>query len=152
MRFKQIVEELYERYARVVEKEEKIEKVREKARELGFENVEVKFNEKTTEARAVIVLNEDVIGEGSYRKLRETAEWLMGESYTVYSLKLLITTKEKEDQDLHDYIHDKAQQVGIKHVTYVQLNNGVYVEYFEIEKDEEQQIYVYLLVYNEYSE
>ena len=39
MRFDGVVDKLYEKYVRVVRKEEKIGKVRKKARELGFSEV-----------------------------------------------------------------------------------------------------------------
>jgi len=151
MRFEEVIEKLYERYTQAVSKEEKMKKIEEKAKELGFSSVEVEFNEKTVEARAVIELNEVTIDAESYRKLRELSEWLVGESYAVHSLKLLITTEKKEDQDLIGYIQDRAQRIGTKHVTYVRLDDDEYVEYFEIEKDESMQVFVYLLVYNEYS-
>jgi len=151
MRFEQIVEELYERYAKVVEKEEKIEKVREKARELGFENVEVEFNEKTETARAVIELDETKLNEECNRKLCEMTEWLVGKDYRVYSVKLLVTTENKEDSTLKGHIQDRAQQIGIKHATATQHDDDAYADYFELERDESG-VFVYLLVYNEYFE
>jgi len=151
MRFEQIVEELYERYAKVVEKEKKIEKVKEKAKKLGFENVEVEFNEKAETARAVIELNEETISEECYRKLNEVAEWLVSEKFYVTKLKLIVTTTKIEQGDTAESTLEKANKISLNYLRCKRVDIDSYIDIFEIERDDESSVFVYLLVYNEVS-
>ena len=151
MRFEQIVEELYERYAKVVEKEKKIEKVKEKAKKLGFENVEVEFNEKAETARAVIELNEETISEECYRKLNEVAEWLVSEKFYVTKLKLIVTTTKIEQGDTAESTLEKANKISLNYLRCKRVDIDSYIDIFEIERDDESSVFVYLLVYNELS-
>lgn len=140
MKFEEIVDELYERYVKVVKKEEKIEKVREKARELGLENVRVQFDEKTGEAKATIEIRDE--------KLEEVAEWLIGDRVYVTKLKVVIATAEIEQGDTVEGTLEKANKIGLNYIKYKRIDADEYIDFFEIERDDEREIYVYLAVRN----
>ena len=140
MRFEKIVDELYERYVRVVEKEEKMKKIEEKAKELGFENVRVQFDEKTTTAKATIEIRD--------RRVEEIAEWLISERFYVTKLELIVTTAKIEQGDTVESTLEKANEIGLNYLKYERVDTDDYIDFFEIERDEEQQIYVYLAVHN----
>jgi len=151
MRFEQIVEELYKKYTQAVSKEEKMKKIEEKARELGFENVEVQFNEKTAEARAIVELNEETISEEKLRKLEEVAEWVVGANFSVYSIKVLITTAKIERNNISENVLEKASEIGLNYIKYKRIAISNYVDVFELERNDVSGVFVYLLIYNEES-
>ena len=151
MRFEEVIENLYEKYTQAVSKEKKIEIVKEKARELGFENVEVEFNEKAETARAVIELNEETISEECYRKLNEVAEWLVSEKFYVTKLKLIVTTTKIEQGDTAESTLEKANKISLNYLRCKRVDIDSYIDIFEIERDDESSVFVYLLVYNEVS-
>ena len=140
MGFEKIVDELYERYVRAVKKEEKIEKVREKARELGFESIRAQFNEKTEEAKATIEIRDE--------RVEEVAEWVVGKGFYVYKVELIITTAKIEGGETNEETLKRANEIGLNYLKYEQIDADEYIDFFEIERDEEQQIYVYLAVHN----
>ena len=140
MRFEKIVDELYERYVRAVKKEEKIEKVREKARELGFEAVKVEFNEKTEEAKTTVWIKDE--------KLGEVAEWLVGKGFYVTKLELIVTTAKIEGGETHEETLKRASEIGLNYLKYERVDTDDYTDIFEIERDDEKEIYVYLAVHN----
>jgi len=140
MRFDGVVDKLYEKYVRVVRKEEKIGKVRKKARELGFSEVSVEFNGKTKEARAMIEIENE--------KLKEVAEWLVTEEFYVYRMELIITTAKIEKGKVDERTLKRANEIGLEYIKYEQIDTDDYIDFFEIEGDEEKEIYVYLAIYN----
>ena len=140
MRFEKIVDELYERYVRAVEKEEKMKRIEEKAKELGFEAVEVEFNEKTATAKATIEIEN--------KKLKEVAEWLVGTEFSVYKIKVLITTTEIKQEKTSEGTLERASEIGLNYIKYEQIYGEDYIDFFEIERDDEKEIYVYLAIYN----
>ena len=140
MRLEEMIDKLYERYVSVAKKEEKIEKVREKARELGFENVRVQFDEKTTEARATIEIKDE--------RVEEIVEWLVGKGFYVTKLELIVTTAKIEQGDTVESTLEKANKIGLNYLKYERVDTDDYADIFEIERDEEREVYVYLAVHN----
>jgi len=151
MRFEEVIENLYEKYTQAVSKEKKIEIVKEKAKELGFSEVNVEFDEKAETARAVIELDETKLNEECYRKLSEIAEWLVSEKFYVTKLKLVVTTTKIEQGDTAESTLEKANKISLNYLKCKRVDIDSYIDIFEIERDDESGVFVYLLVYNEES-
>jgi len=141
--FKEIIEEMYQRYNEITAKDEKMETVKKAAEILGFGDKELnlRFDEKFEKATAKIYLD-----KWDYGILYEVMSWVEAD-YKVNTIYVYITTEAiKKESSLESKIEKRANAVGLEYIT--TKTKDFYYDYFRLPIDLNN-IYVYLIVENE---
>jgi len=141
--FKEIIEEMYQRYNEITAKDEKMETVKKAAELLGLGDKELnlRFDEKSEKASAKIYLD-----KWDYGILYEVMSWVEAD-YKVNTIYVCITTEAiKKESSLESKIEEKANAVGLEYIA-TKLGR-IYHDYFKISVEIED-INVYLVVTNE---
>lgn len=147
MDIKAFVDEIYEKWLDIVEKEKKIEAIKKIAKEIGINLDEnsITFNSDTASA-CVSVDTKDILDSETYRKLEEIMSWVIGEYYKLISIKLLLTTRKIDNLMKASNEKERADRIGLHYEGFREFADKDYDDYFLIFSKND--IAVYLVVEN----